>query len=81
MFSYESGLVIAFLLWFIGTIHTLVLINSKLQRNLIKIGQRLSWITLTPKPMEGEDLNRSTFSKTVKFIFIAGIGLVSVLLS
>lgn len=81
MFSYENGLAIAFFLWLIGTIHMLVSINSKLQRNLNKIGQRLSWITLSPKPMEAEDLSRSTFSKTVKFIFIAGIGLVSVLLS
>jgi hypothetical protein len=81
MFSYENGLVIAFFLWLIGTIHILVSINSKLQRNLNKIGQRLSWITLSPKPMEAEDLSRSAFSKTVKFIFISGIGLISALLS
>lgn len=81
MFSYEGGLAIAFFLWLTGTIHILVSINSKLQRNLNKVGQRLSWLTLTPKPMGAEDLNRSTFSKIVKFFFIAGIGLASVLLS
>lgn len=59
----------------------LVSINSRLERNLNKIGQRLSWITLTPKPMDAEDTNRSTLSKVMKFFLITSIGLPFILLS
>ncbi len=81
MFSYENGLGIAFILWVVGNINVLVMINSKLQHNLNKIGDRLSWLTLTAKPMNEDDIKRSNLSRVFKFIFIAGIGLLSVLLS
>lgn len=79
--SYENGLAIAFMLWLASMIITLVLINSRLEGNLNKIGQRLSWLTLTPKAMDAEELNRSAFKKIFKFLFIAGSGLPFVLLS
>ena len=79
--SYENGLAIAFMLWLVSMITTLVLINSRLERNLNKIGQRLGWLTLTPKAMDAEEMNRSAFKKIFKFLFIAGFGLPFVLLS
>lgn len=81
MFSYESGLGIAFMLWLAGIVIILVSINSRYEKNLNKIGQRLSWLSLTPKAMDAEELERSMFRKIFKFLFIAGIGLPVVLLS
>jgi hypothetical protein len=81
LFSYEGGLGIAFILWLAGIVIMLVSINSRFERNLNKIGQRLSWLTLTLKPMDAEEMKRSTFRKIFKFLFIVGIGLPGVLLS
>ncbi|MDP1924425.1 MAG: hypothetical protein Q8K57_06535 [Thiobacillus sp.] len=81
MFSYESGLGIAFMLWLAGIVITLVWINSRFEQNLNKIGQRLGWLTLNPKAMDAEEMKRSTFRKILKFLFIVGIGLPGVLLS
>jgi hypothetical protein len=81
MFSYESGLGIAFMLWSASIVITLVWINSRFEKNLNKIGQRLSWLTLNPKAMDAEEMKRSTFRKLFKFLFIVGIGLPAILLS
>lgn len=81
MFSYESGLGIAFILWLASIVITLVWINSRFEQNLNKIGQRLSWLTLNPKAMDAEEMKRSTFRKIFKFLFIVGIGLPGLLLS
>lgn len=51
------------------------------QLNLRRIGQRLSWLTLRPKPMEHDDLNRSTWPNIWKYLLVVGIGLPTVLLS
>lgn len=75
MFSYEFGLLIAFLLWLWTVVNALVLINSRLERNLNRIGQRLSWLTLTPTAMSAEDLNCSQLRKAAKFLLIFGTGL------
>lgn len=81
MFSYESGLGIAFILWLASIVITLVWINSRFEQNLNKIGQRLSWLTLNPKAMDAEEMKRSTLRKIFKFLFIVGIGLPGLLLS
>lgn len=81
MFSYEGGLALALLLWLIGNINVIISINSRLEKNLNRFGQRLSWLTLTPKPMKAEDANRSTVSSVIKFILIAAIGIPFTLLS
>jgi hypothetical protein len=81
MFSYESGLLISFLLWLYWAILLLVSINSTMERNLNRIGQRLSWVTLRPKPLEATDRTSSMFGKIMKFLLITGVGLPFVLLS
>lgn len=79
--SYETGLGLAFLLWLYGTVATLIAINSQFERNLNKIGQRLSWITLTPKPLTASDQSRGAIKSVFRFLILALIGLASVLLS
>lgn len=44
MFDYETGLLFAFLLWLYNVITSIVMINSRFERNMNKIGQRLSWL-------------------------------------
>ena len=79
--DYGSGLLIALLMWAVGTIHSLVQINSKMERNLNKVGQRLSWVTLTPKEMSPDDLTRSIAGKILRFAAITLVGLLSTLTS
>lgn len=81
MFSYETGLGISFLLWLWGGINIIISTNSLLQRNLNKVGMRLSWLNLEPKPMDSEYLNRPWYMRGFKFILIAAFGVLSVLLS
>lgn len=81
MFDYEAGIFFAFLLWLFNAIMIVVSVNSRLEHNLNRIGQRLSWFTLTPKPMDPEDLSRSTVSKVLRYLLIVGISLPFVLFS
>lgn len=82
MFTYETGLLIGFFIWLYSLVNLIVSINSQFNKNLIKIGQRLSWLTLTPKMMDDKDeLDKPIYIKVIKFIFIAFLGLLSVLLS
>lgn len=81
MFDYETGLFLAVLLWLYNALMIVVSVNSRLERNLNRMGQRLSWLTLTPKPMDPDDLSRSTLSKVLKYLFIVGVGLPFVFLS
>lgn len=81
MFSYESGVLVAFLLWLWSVVSALVLINSRMERNLNRIGQRLSWLTLTPKQMSAEEASRSAVRKIMKFVLIFGIGFPFILVS
>lgn len=81
MSDYETGIFFAFLLWLYNAIMIVVSANSRLERNLNRIGQRLSWLTLTPKPMDSDDLSRSTVSKILRYLLIVGISLPFILLS
>jgi hypothetical protein len=81
MFDYETGIFVAFLLWLYNAVMVVVSVNSRLERNLNQMGQRLSWVTLTPKAMESGDLSRSTTLKILKYLLVVGIGLPFVLLS
>jgi hypothetical protein len=58
-----------------------VAINSRTNRNLQKIGQRLSWLTMTPKPMSAEEVSHSGLRKLMKFLLLYGTGLPFVLTS
>ena len=75
MFEYETGLLLAFLLWLWVTISAIVSINSRMNRNLQKIGQRLSWLTMSPKPMSPEEASHTTPRKVMKFLLLYGTGL------
>jgi hypothetical protein len=81
MFNYETGIFFAFLLWLYNAVMIVVSVNSRLERNLNRMGQRLSWLTLTPKPMEPEDLSRSATSMVLRYLMVVGIALPFALLS
>jgi len=81
LFSYEAGLLVAFLSWLWVTISALISINSRMSRNLRKMGQRLSWLTLTPKPISPEEASHGVVRKVLKFSLIYGISLPFVLAS
>lgn len=81
MFDYETGIFVALLFWLYHAVMIVVSANSRLERNLNRMGQRLSWLTLTPKPMEPNDLSRSFIAKVFRYLLVVGIGLPFVLLS
>lgn len=81
MFDYESGIAIAFLFWLFYAGSVLTSINSQLERNLNKIGQRLSWISLTPKLMTSDDFNHSFKFKIMKYLLVIGIAFPFIFLS
>ncbi len=81
MFNYENGIFIALLFWLYNAVMIVVLANSRFEKNLNRMGQRLSWLTLTPQRLEPEDLSRSTISKVLRYLFLVGVGLPFVLLS
>lgn len=70
MFSYESGLLIAFLLFIYGTANVFVQLNSRMERNLNKVGMRLSWLSLNPKEMTSDTDNPPFTKKLLKFLAI-----------
>lgn len=81
MFTYENGLLIAILYWLYSAVMMVVQLNSQLQKNLNRIGERLSWTNLEPKPMTSGDLNGSAWGKILKYLLIVSIGFVTVFLS
>ena len=81
MFSYESGLLIAFLLFIYGTSNVFVQVNSRMERNLNKVGMRLSWLTLNPKKMTSDTDNPSLSKKLFKFFIFAFFGFIMIFLS
>ncbi len=81
MFSYESGLLIAFLLFVYGTTNVFVQVNSRMERNLNKVGMRLSWLSLNAKEMTSENDNPTFTKKLLKFLGIVLFGFVMIFLS
>lgn len=78
---YETGFVVAFGLWIFNAIAIIVAVNSTFSKNLRKIGQRVSWSTFRPAPMDASDLNKSTSSRVAKYLFITLLNLPFTLLS
>lgn len=78
---YESGLLFAFFLWLFHAINLLVQINSTLNKNLHKVGKRLSWLSLTPEPLSHRDLDQPAWWKAVKYLFMQAITLPLIFLS
>lgn len=81
MLSYENGVLVALLIWAYHMVMTLILINSKFERNLNKIGLRLSWYVLNIKPMSANDKNASILKKIGKFLLIAAMGFIGIFFS
>lgn len=67
---YIVGVVVALAIWIVKVVFAFVQLNSIKQRNLNKIGQRLSWITLSAKPLKKGDLDAGLAYKLLKFSII-----------
>jgi len=79
--SYEDGLIIAFFMWLAGNVLMIINSFSLFNRNLKKIGYRLSWVSGDPKFMTDADVQRPIWLSALKLLFIAGAGLAFCLLS
>ena len=78
---YETGVAVAFLIWLLGLVLLVVQINSTLEQNLHKVGQRISWFFGQPKPASAAYIKGSFLRKVGKFLLIAAVTLPFVLLS
>ena len=76
---YELGLLVAFLIWLYSSVAILLRVNSQFERNLNKIGQRLSWTT--GKIVHLDSAKQTLGNKICKYFLIVFTGLVFVLLS
>jgi ABC-type multidrug transport system fused ATPase/permease subunit len=81
MFSYETGLTIALVIYLITTVNTVVTLNSLYARNLNKVGMRLSRITLLPRELDADFKNRTTVAKVFFWVFFLTLGLLAAFLS
>jgi hypothetical protein len=81
VFTYENGLVIAFLLWLYNTISIIVAFNSTLERNLNRMGKRHSYLTLQAVELTSEDQARSTLKKLMVYLGVMAFNLVFVIFS
>jgi len=70
---YESGVFVALLIWMYGVISSIITINSRMERNLNKVGQRRSWIDGSIKMMTKADVERSLFASAFKFFIVWAI--------
>lgn len=67
---YETGVVAALLVWLYRCAHLLVLINSTLERNLNRVGQRLSWASSRPIDMTESEARRGPLSTTLRYTLV-----------
>lgn len=70
MFSYENGLIVSFLFYCYYIFNLLMTINSIAEKNLNKVGERYSWLTIRPKLMSASDFDRSFYKTCTKFLLI-----------
>lgn len=67
---YESGLLVALIIWFWRLIYAFLQLNSKKAKNLKLIGKRLSWLDLSVKNISIKFIEESIFYKVIKFSLI-----------
>ena len=79
--TYENGIGVALLLWLFNAIMIVVNVNSRMNRNLNKVGQRLSWLYFSAKAMNRDDLTRPWWKSLLKYLLIVGFNLVFTLTS
>lgn len=78
---YETGALIAFLLWLYKNVSLVITINSTLERNLSRIEMRTSWLSRESVPLDAAYRTRPTWLHILRFLALAGFGLVGVLFS
>ncbi len=71
MFTYENGLFVSFLFYCYYLYTLFETINSLTEKNLNKVGERHSWITLKTKNMDKSDFDRPFLKSLGKFILVA----------
>ena len=79
--DYFTGVGVAALIWLYGLVTLVIAVNSCQERNLRKVGQRVSWLTRRPKQLSPDELNRPLWKGAVKFLLIGAVSLPFVLLS
>jgi len=79
--SYETGIAAAFLIWLYSAAMTMVNINSQLERNLNKVGLRLSWTTSRLKEMLADEVDCPKYKRVFKYVFIYWVSAPLLLLS
>lgn len=67
---YEIGILVALAIWLVKLIFAFQILNSNMNNNLNQIGQRLSWLDLSPKPLTKEYLQQGLFFKILKFLVL-----------
>ncbi len=79
--SYEAGVGVALCLWAFSTAQLVIALNSRMARNLSKVGLRIAWSTLQPVPMTAADAARGSVARLLRFLAFCAIGVLSVALS
>lgn len=79
--TYENGVLIGLLCWLWYAVMIIVSTNSRLERNLNKVGMRHSWVSLSAKDMHHGDLNRPIWRKIIKYLVIVGFAFPFIFLS
>ena len=79
--DYEAGVGIAFLLWLFYAGSCVVRANSLFARNLAKLGMRISYLDLKPKPMTTADVHRSPVGHFLRGSLVVLVALPFVLAS
>ncbi len=77
-FSYGTGVFIAAIIWFCQMVFVLVVINSRIGKNLKKIGMRVSWVSLEPKAMTKKEMQGGKVWPAFKFLLFCVFGLATV---
>jgi hypothetical protein len=79
---YIWGVWISFLHWLFQSVFLILLINSRLEKNLNKVSQRLSWLGIYPKPIESIDqINPPKYKMIFKYVFLRLFNLFFIFLS
>lgn len=79
--DYETGIFFAFLAWAHGLTMMVVNVNSLMNKNLQKIGLRISWLNFSVKQLTHEEQIRPLWRYVLKFFLIAAIGVPFIFLS
>lgn len=79
--DYETGIFVAFLTWVYGLTMMVVNVNSQMNKNLQKIGLRISWLNYSVKQLTYEEQFRPLWRHVLKFLLIAAIGVPFIFLS